>query len=144
MNDARFTSSYINWGFMDCTARDLDNLINYVLKDAPANVRNYLVYRLQHVAALDQQWGVWGAGPENHPGNKDGWEQDGNIWITNTVGFAGPDQQYTMAIMYNLGGFRGVGDAGFKFGSNKLTQIASILFQGHHTTAPTPQASAVP
>jgi hypothetical protein len=144
MNDANFTSSYINWGFMDCTAQDLNNLINYVLKDAPANVRNYLVYRLQHVAALDQQWGVWGAGPENHPGNKDGWEQDGNIWITNTVGFAGPDQQYTMAIMYNLEGFRGVGDAGFKFGSNKLTQIASILFQGRHTTAPTPQASAVP
>ncbi|HEX3390328.1 MAG TPA: serine hydrolase [Streptosporangiaceae bacterium] len=144
MNDARFTSSYINWGFMDCTAQDLDNLINYVLKHAPANVRNYLVYRLQHVAALDQQWGVWGAGPQNHPGNKDGWEQDGNIWITNTVGFAGPDQQYTMAIMYNLEGFRGVGDTGFKYGSNKLTQIASILFQGHHTTAPTPQASAVP
>jgi hypothetical protein len=144
MNDASFTSSYINWGFMDCTPQDLDNLINYVLKDAPANVRNYLVYRLQHVAALDQQWGVWGAGPENHPGNKDGWEQDGNIWITNTVGFAGPGQDYTMAIMYNLGGFGGVGDAGFKYGSNKLTQIASILFQGHHTAAPTPQASAVP
>jgi hypothetical protein len=144
MTDASFTSSYINWGFMDCTPQDLNNLINYVLKDAPANVRNYLVYRLQHVAALDQQWGVWGAGPENHPGNKDGWEQDGNIWITNTVGFAGPDQQYTMAIMYNLGGYGGVGDAGFKYGSNKLTQIASILFQGHHTPAPTPQASAVP
>ncbi len=144
MEDARFTSSVPNWGFMYCTAQDLDNLINYVLKDAPANVRNYLVYRLQHVSALDQQWGVWGAGPENHPGNKDGWEQDGNLWITNTVGFAGPDQQYTMAIMYNLEGFGGVGDAGFKYGSNKLTQIASILFQGHHTAAPTPQASAVP
>jgi len=46
--------------------------------------------------------------------------------------------------MYNLGGYGGVGDAGFKYGSNKLTQIASILFQGHHTAAPTPQASAVP
>jgi hypothetical protein len=144
MTDARFTSSVPNWGFMYCTPEDLDNLINYVLKDAPANVRDYLVYRLQHVAALDQQWGVWGAGPENHPGNKDGWEQDGNLWITNTVGFAGPGQDYTMAIMYNLEGFGGVGDAGFKYGSNKLTQIASILFQGHHTAAPTPQASAVP
>jgi len=144
MTSARFTSSVPNWGFMYCTPQDLDNLINYVLKDAPANVRNYLVYRLQHVAALDQQWGVWGAGPENHPGNKDGWEQDGSIWITNTVGFAGPAQDYTMAIMYNLGGFGGIGDAGFKYGSNKLTQIASILFQGHHTAAPTPQASAVP
>ena len=144
MTDARFTSSVPNWGFMYCTPEDLNNLINYVLKDAPANVRDYLVYRLQHVAALDQQWGVWGAGPENHPGNKDGWEQDGNLWITNTVGFAGPGQDYTMAIMYNLEGFGGVGDAGFKYGSNKLTQIASILFQGHHTAAPTPQASAVP
>jgi hypothetical protein len=144
MTDARFTSSVPNWGFMYCTPEDLDNLINYVLKDAPANVRDYLVYRLQHVAALDQQWGVWGAGPENHPGNKDGWEQDGNLWITNTVGFAGRGQDYTMAIMYNLEGFGGVGDAGFKYGSNKLTQIASILFQGHHTAAPTPQASAVP
>ena len=144
MTDARFTSSVPNWGFMYCTPEDLNNLINYVLKDAPAHVRDYLVYRLEHVAALDQQWGVWGAGPENHPGNKDGWEQDGNLWITNTVGFAGPGQDYTMAIMYNLEGFGGVGDAGFKFGSNKLTQIASILFQGHHTAAPTPQASAVP
>ena len=144
MTDARFTSSVPNWGFMYCTPEDLDNLINYVLKDAPANVRDYLVYRLQHVAALDQQWGVWGAGPENHPGNKDGWEQDGNLWITNTVGFAGRGQDYTMAIMYNLEGFGGVGDAGFKYGSNKLTQIASILFRGHHTAAPTPQASAVP
>jgi hypothetical protein len=144
MTSARFTSSVPNWGFMYCTPRDLDNLINYVLKHTPRNVRNYLVYRLQHVAALDQQWGVWGAGRENHPGNKDGWEQDGNIWITNTVGFAGPGQEYTMAIMYNLGGFGGIGDAGFKYGSNKLTQIASILFQGHHTAAPTPQASAVP
>ncbi len=144
MGDARFTSSVPNWGFMYCTAQDLDNLINYVLKETPANVRDYLVYRLQHVSALDQQWGVWGAGPQNHPGNKDGWEQDGNLWITNTVGFAGQGHEYTMAVMYNLEGFGGVGDAGFKYGSNKLTQIASILFQGHHTAAPTPQASAVP
>lgn len=144
MTSARFTSSVPNWGFMYCTPQDLDNLINYVLKHTPRNVRKYLVYRLQHVAALDQQWGVWGAGPENHPGNKDGWEQDGNIWITNTVGFAGRGQEYTLAIMYNLGGFGGVGDAGFKYGSNKLTQISSILFQGHHIAAPTPQASAVP
>ena len=87
----------------------------------------------------------WGAGPQNHPGNKDGWEQDGDLWITNTVGFACQGQEYTISlVMYNLEGFRGVGDAGFKYGSNKLTQIASILFQGHHTAAPTPQASAVP
>ena len=62
MNTATFTSSVPNWGFMYCSAEDLDNLMNYVLGQTPASVRNYLVYRLQHVSSIDQQWGVWGAG----------------------------------------------------------------------------------
>jgi hypothetical protein len=121
--------------------------MNYVLDKAPPRIRHYLVYRLQHVSALDQQWGVWGAGPANHPGNKDGWEQDPGpvgVWITNTVGFAGPGQRYTLAITYNMGSFGQVGNAGFKFGTNKLTQISAMLFQGHHTGTPHPLASAVP
>ena len=143
MNTATFTSSVPNWGFMYCSAEDLDNLMNYVLGKAPASVRSYLVYRLQHVSSIDQQWGVWGAGPENQPGNKDGWEYD-PPWITNTVGFAGPHQEYTLAIMYNLEGYGNDGDTGFNYGINTLTQIASILFQGHQTSQPTAQASAVP
>jgi hypothetical protein len=143
MNTATFTSSVPNWGFMYCSAEDLDNLINYVLDRAPASVRNYLVFRLQHVSSIDQQWGVWGAGPENHPGNKDGWELD-PPWITNTVGFAGPHQEYTLAIMYNLEGYGDAGDVGFNYGINTLTQISSILFQGHQTQQPAAQASAVP
>jgi hypothetical protein len=146
MNNTRFTDAAF-WGDVDTTARDLDNLMNYVLDKAPPHIRGYLVYRLQHVSALDQQWGVWGAGPANHPGNKDGWEQDPNgvgVWITNTVGFAGPHQQYTLAITYNMGSFGDVGNAGFKFGTNKLTQIAAMLFQGHHTGTPHPLPSAVP
>ena len=43
-----------------------------------------------------------GAGPENHPGNKNGWEDDSGTWITNTVGFAGPHARYTLAIMYDM------------------------------------------
>ena len=147
MNTATFTSSVPNWGFMYCSAEDLDNLMNYVLDKAPPRIRHYLVYRLQHVSGIDQQWGVWGAGPANHPGNKDGWEQDPGpvgVWITNTVGFAGPDQRYTLAITYDMGSFGEDGNAGFKFGTNKLTQIAAILFQGHHTGTPHPLASAVP
>jgi len=142
MTGATFAGA-VNWGFMYCSARDLDNLMNYVLGDTPASVRDYLVYRLQHVSAIDQQWGVWGAGSQNEPGNKDGWEYD-PPWITNTVGFAGPDQRYTVAIMYNLEGYGNEGDTGFDYGTNVLTQISSILFQGHDTTPPTPQASAVP
>jgi hypothetical protein len=143
MSSARFTTSVPNWGFMYCSAADLNNLINYVIRDAPSNVRDYLVYRLRHVSGIDQQWGVWGAGPENAPGNKDGWEQDGTTWITNTVGFAGPSGRYTLAVMYELDGY-GSGDAGFKYGTDKLTQVASLLFQGHFTAAPNPEASAVP
>jgi hypothetical protein len=136
-----------NWGFMYCTPADLDHLMNFVLTKTPASVRNYLVSQLQHVSAIDQHWGVLGAGPQNHPGNKDGWEQDPSpygIWITNTVGFAGPGQQYTVAIMYNLGSYDESGSTGFKYGTNKLTQIAAMLFQGQHTAAPHPLPSAVP
>ncbi len=146
MSRTQFTSAAY-WGDVDTTARNLDNLMNYVLTRTPPHIRDYLVYRLQHVSALDQQWGVWGAGAANHPGNKDGWEQDPSpvgVWITNTVGFAGPHQQYTLAIMYDMGSFDENGNSGFKFGSNKLTQIAAMLFQGHHTSAPHPLPSAVP
>ena len=147
MASTNFTTSAY-WGYIDTTPQDLDNLINYVLTQTPPGVRSYLVYRLQHVSAIDQQWGVWGAGPRNHPGNKDGWEQDPGpshgIWITNTVGFAGPHQQYTLAIMYNLQSYGENGNTGFRYGTNTLTQIAATLFQGHPTTAPHPQPSAVP
>ena len=145
MTSTHFTTAPY-WGDVNTTAEDLDNLMNYVLTKAPASVRDYLVYRLQHVSALDQQWGVWGAGAENQPGNKDGWEWDEpDIWITNTVGFAGPDHRYTLAIMYNLGGFDGSsGPAGFDYGIDKLSQIASLLFQGHSTGQPVALPSAVP
>jgi hypothetical protein len=143
MSTATFTSSVPNWGFMYCSAQDLDNLMNYVLGSTPPTVRDYLVKQLQNVSPIDQQWGVWGAGPQNAPGNKDGWEYD-PPWITNTVGFAGPNQRYTVAIMYNLEDYGNSGDAGFNFGTNVLTQISALLFQGHFTASPTPQASAVP
>jgi hypothetical protein len=137
MHSAYFTtpgSPY--WGFMDCSAADLDHLMNYVLGQIPAGARSYLTRRLRHVAPI-QQWGVWGAGPANHPGNKDGWEDDGGTWITNTVGFAGPGARYTLAIMYDSGGARG-----FHYGATTLTQVAALLFRGR--LGPAPTASATP
>ncbi|HEY5989545.1 MAG TPA: tat pathway signal sequence, partial [Streptosporangiaceae bacterium] len=97
MRTASFTSSAY-WGFMYCSARDLDGLMNYVLSDIPPGDRDFITRRLRHVSAI-QQWGVWGAGQNNHPGNKDGWEDDGGVWIVDTVGFAGPHARYTLAIM---------------------------------------------
>jgi hypothetical protein len=148
MTRAHFTNE-INWGYMDCTPRDLDHLMNYVLAKAPASVRNYLVRQLRHVSVHDQQWGVWGAGPASRPGNKDGWEHPpvgggDHWWITNTVGFAGPAQEYTLSVMDNLYNYDEPGSRGFFYGANTLTQIASILFQGRHTAAPHPHPSYVP
>lgn len=135
MHTASFTTSPGYWGFMYCSARDLDNLMNYILSDAPASDRDFIVDHLQHVAPI-QQWGVWGAGPSNQPGNKDGWEDDGGVWITNTVGFAGPHELYTLAIMDDLGGA-----ADFHQGSTTLSEISALLFRGHFGPAPTVEAT---
>ena len=124
------------WGFMYCSASDLDSLMNYVLGRIPAGARLYLTRHLQHVAPI-QQWGVWGGGPASHPGNKDGWEDDSGTWITNTVGFAGPGARYTLAIMYDTAGARG-----FHYGTVTLSEVAALLFQGH--PGPEPTVTATP
>jgi len=136
MHSAYFTtpgSPY--WGFMYCSAADLSHLINYVLVHIPAGARAYVTRQIQHVAPI-QQWGVWGAGRQNHPGNKNGWEDDSGTWITNTVGFAGPHARYTLAIMYNTKGARG-----FHYGATTLSQVAALLFRGHLGPAPTARAT---
>ena len=48
MRSTRFTTSAY-WGNIDTTAKNLANLMNYVLTSTPAGIRNYLVYRLQHL-----------------------------------------------------------------------------------------------
>lgn len=116
-----FSSTYPYWGFQKATPNDLDRLINYVLTspDAPG-----IVDALQHVAP-NQQWGVWGAGPAMAPGNKDGWSLEQGGWVVNTVGFAGPGQRYTLAVMDALG------DAGgFDDGVATTTHLAEVLLAG--------------
>jgi hypothetical protein len=135
MASASFSASTPYWGFMYCSPRDLDGLMNYVLGHLPTHDRDYIVYRMRRVGPIER-WGVWGAGPAGHPGDKDGWENEGSEWVTNTVGFAGPHAQYTLAIMDNLGG---AGD--FHTGATTLTEIASLLFRGHLAPAPTAEAT---
>ena len=79
---------------------------------------------MQHVDP-DQQWGVWGAGPAAQPGNKDGWFQAPGGWAISSVGFVGPGQRYTLAMMNDL---RGQGD--YDDGVRTLTRVAQILFAG--------------
>jgi hypothetical protein len=118
------------WGEMLCPATDLSRLITYVLDKMPAPLRRYLVTTLSNVAT-DQHFGVWGAGSANHPGNKDGWSVEQPGWIINSVGFAGPGQRYTLAMMNSLNGH-----GGYHAGTNTVTQVAAILFQGHQVQAP--------
>jgi hypothetical protein len=136
MTTCSFSARPPYWGYMYCSPEDLDHLMNYVLGRLAGGDRSYLVGQLRHVARI-QQWGVWGAGPGGHPGNKDGWEDDHGTWIINTVGFTGPSSRYTLAIMDEQ-----PAPSSFRLGANTLTQISARLFQGGH--APWPTAEATP
>lgn len=122
-----FSATYPYWGFQKSTANDLDRLINYTLTTAnPADTAS-IVDALQHVAP-NQQWGVWGAGPAMSPGNKDGWSLEQGGWVVNSVGFAGTDQRYTLAVMNSLGGAGGYDD-----GVATTTHLAQLLLAGRTT-----------
>ena len=97
-----FSDIYPYWGFQKSTADDLDRLINYTLTRLNPTDTATIVAAMQQVDA-DQQWGVWGAGPSMAPGNKNGWSVEQGGWVVNSVGFAGPGQRYTLAVMNSLG-----------------------------------------
>jgi beta-lactamase class A len=119
-----FSNTFPYWGFQKTTANDLDRLINYTLTRLDPADTAAIVHQLQNVD-LNQQWGVWGAGPAMTPGNKDGWSQEQGGWVTNSVGFAGPGQRYTLAIMNSLGG-----QGGYDDGAETTTHLSSVLLGG--------------
>ena len=112
------------WGYMKCTPDDLDRLVNYVLDKLPADLRDYVVGQLRAVAA-NQQWGVWGAGAAAGPGNKNGWSEENTGWVMNSVGFAGPAERYTLAVMNDLHG-----KGGYHDGLTTDTEVARLIFAG--------------
>jgi beta-lactamase class A len=119
-----FSDIYPYWGFQKTTANDLDRLINYTLTRLDPSDTASIVHQLQNVDP-NQQWGVWGAGPAMTPGNKDGWSQEQGGWVTNSVGFAGPGQRYTLAIMNALGG-----QGGYDDGVETTTHLSAVLLKG--------------
>jgi len=125
------------WGFVKCSADDLAALMHYVLTSANPADRSYLVGAMRGVAA-NQQWGVWGAGSAQRPGNKDGWsfESDsyGKHWVTDTVGFAGPAERYAVAVMYQVGPSGSLAD-----GVHAVSDVTALLFG-----APVPAHVVVP
>lgn len=123
------------WGEMTCAAEDLDRVVNYIFTDMPTALGDYIVGEMRHVGTV-QQWGVWGAGPQNSPGNKNGWSVEKPGWIINSAGFAGPDARYTLTMMNSLNG-----QGGYHDGTDTVTQVAALLFQGHQVPAPTLRAT---
>ncbi len=119
-----FSDDYPYWGFQKCTPEDLDRLIQYVLDRLDPVDRGYVVGQLQQVDA-NQQWGVWAAGPAALPGNKDGWSEEQSGWVINSVGFAGPNQRYTLAIMNSLNG-----EGGYDDGVATDSHVAQLLLAG--------------
>ncbi|WP_099040962.1 serine hydrolase [Mycobacterium neglectum] len=109
------------WGFQKASADDFDGLMNYVLTGLPRNDAAAVVAEMQRVDS-EQQWGVWGAGSAMTPGNKNGWSQEQGGWVVNSVGFAGPQQRYTLAIMNSLDG-----QGGYDEGVQTTTRLAQIL-----------------
>ncbi len=131
-----FTASTY-WGFVKCTTDDLAALVHHVLTTTDPADRATLVAALRGVAP-NQRWGVWAAGAAERPGNKDGWsfESDayGRHWVTDTVGFAGPDERYAVAVMYQ------VDPAGSLAGGvHAVSDVVALLFG-----RPTPAAITVP
>lgn len=120
------------WGFVKCTTADLAALVHHVLTDTDPADRAYLVAAMRGVAP-NQQWGVWAAGTAQQPGNKDGWSFESDVygrhWVTDTVGFAGPQERDEVAVMYQVG--PGGSLAG---GVHAVSDVVAVLF-GRSTPA---------
>lgn len=116
-----YGSTFPYWGFQKSTAADLDGLMTYVLTGlTPANAAA-VTAEMQRVDG-DQRWGVFGAGPAMAPGAKNGWSQEDGGWVVNSVGFAGPGQRFTLAVMNSLGG-----EGDYEDGVETTTQLGRIL-----------------
>jgi hypothetical protein len=121
------------WGFVKCSTDDLATLMRHVLTRTDPADRSSLVQAMRGVAP-NQQWGVWAAGDTEQPGNKGGWSYEldaqGRHWVTNTVGFAGPNERYSIAVMYQLDPTDTLPD-----GVHTVSDLVALLF-GHPTPAP--------
>ncbi|MGH3695802.1 MAG: serine hydrolase [Pseudonocardiaceae bacterium] len=114
------------WGFVKCTTEDLAALMTYLFTQVDPADRTSLIGALRGVAS-NQQWGVWAAGSDQRPGNKDGWSYEadpyGKHWVTNTVGFAGPGERYLIAVMYQVDPRGTLAD-----GVHAVSDVVALLF----------------
>lgn len=113
-----------DWGFQKCAPADLDRLMDNVLNHMHPDDKAYLLDRMRKVDT-NQHWGVWGAGAAMTPGLKNGWSDEQGGWVVNSVGFAGPGERYTLAIMTDQGP-----NGSYTDGEETTTKAAQMLFAG--------------
>ncbi len=143
MTGLTFVTGFVHrWGHLKCTPDDLAALMGYILDKLLPEDRAYVVDAMRAVGPV-QRWGVWGAGPDQRPGNKDGWsvEPDAGTrhWVANTVGFAGPDERYIVAAMYHLPPSVPATSAGIHAGAHTVSDLVATV-----VGAPVPAAVTVP
>jgi hypothetical protein len=131
MAGLHFPTDYAYWGAMKCTTEDLAALMSYVFDHlAPADLE-YVVGAMRKVDPI-QQWGVWAAGRVLAPGVKGGWsiENDpgGEHWVANSVGFAGPDGRYVVALMYQLPPGVNSKDGTIDAGVHRVSDLVATVF----------------
>jgi hypothetical protein len=136
LTDLRFVPGFTAgpyWGFLKCTTADLSALLSAVFTRLDPADLNYLISALQQVAP-NQHWGVWAAGPDQRPGNKDGWSDEVDAYgrhpVANTIGFAGPDQRFLIAVMYQVDPGGSQSD-----GVHAVSDVVALLF-GRPVPAP--------
>jgi len=112
-----------HWGAMKTTAADLRRLVRYIVREAPSEVRIYLIARMRGVAG-NQQWGVWSAGSGWVRGNKNGWYRYRAGWVINSAGFVGRRQRYLVAVMADQRS-RGT----YASGVETVSEVNRILFR---------------
>lgn len=129
MADLYFVPGFSNgttWGFVKCTSEDLWRLMRHVLTEPHPEDRDHLLAEMRTVAP-NQQWGAWAAGEAQAPGDKNGWSYEsdpyGKHWVLNTVGFAGPDARYPVAVMFQVapGGT-------IDYGAHTVSDVVALLF----------------
>ncbi|WP_018349153.1 hypothetical protein [Longispora albida] len=140
MSGLTMAGSNNDWGALACRADDLSNLMSYILDKLNLNDRSYLTNAMRKVSDV-QHWGVWSAGADLNPGNKNGWLENFHSgqshWCTSTVGFAGPDERYTLSIMYQMSPERDSLDLGARTLSDITAKVFGVTNPPKPTIRPT-------
>lgn len=110
------------WGSELATPTAMAGLVDYALANLDPADADWLVEALSSVID-DQRWGVLDLDAKARAGAKNGWDEESTGWVVNSIGFVGPRERYSVAIMNDLGE-----DGDFDDGVQTVSRVAELLF----------------